>query len=133
MEACATYKPNHVSQYFLSGLHTRKTDNRAISSELHAELTKGNRQVCWRFLRRLFKLYEQDGAGLSLQEIERFYQLCAASDEDSLQVRKKHPLPQACHASSDTLVRSWIRVFFDAGKTAVVSVLLFETGSRKNH
>lgn len=62
--------------------------SRAISPELHTELTKGNRQVCWRFLRRLFKLFEA-GVGLNLEEVERIFQLCAASDEEFLQVRQK--------------------------------------------
>lgn len=59
--------------------------DRAISSELHAELMKGNRQVCWRFLRRLFRLF-QARSSMNIPTIERLFQLCATSDEGILQV-----------------------------------------------
>lgn len=73
--------------FFISRLHTLLQD-RAISSELHAELTKGNRQVCWRFLRRLFRLF-QARSSMNIPRIERLFQLCATSDEEFLQVGNK--------------------------------------------
>lgn len=58
---------------------------RAIDSELHAQLTKGNRQVCWRFLRKLFKLFQTEKP-LGIKEVEHLFCICAASDEEFLQV-----------------------------------------------
>ena len=67
----------------------RFSPNRAVSGQFCSEMTKDNRQVTWRFLRRLLTLYVDAGGGhgLSLEQTERLFQLCATSDEHVLEVR----------------------------------------------
>lgn len=62
--------------------------DRAVSRVVQAELTKGDRQVAWRFLKQLFSLFDQAGGGLGLglHEMGDLFQLCSMSDSDSLQV-----------------------------------------------
>lgn len=61
---------------------------RALDPELHAELTKGGRQIAWRFIRRLFRLFDRagEGLGVGVDDTERLFQVCATSDQDILQV-----------------------------------------------
>ena len=61
---------------------------RALDPEIQAELTKDGRQVAWRFLRRLFKIFDRAGEGLGVTvfDTERLFQVCATSDQDMLQV-----------------------------------------------
>lgn len=66
---------------------------RALDPELHAELTKGGRQIAWRFLRRMFKLFDRagEGLGVGVDDTERLFQVCATSDQDILQVHISIP------------------------------------------
>ncbi|CAM9390477.1 unnamed protein product, partial [Ascophyllum nodosum] len=69
-------------------IHKPEVHFRAVSGQFCSEMTKDNRQVTWRFLRRLLTLYVDAGGGhgLSLEQTERLFQLCATSDEHVLEM-----------------------------------------------